>query len=85
MSYLYLICLKHLNLTWLIGIIGVNVIIAITGGDAIIMTILALFINVPLTLWVLQQKNRSLSWFFLAWLGSPLWLKNKSQQQDNES
>lgn len=28
--------------------------------------------------WVLKRKNRSTNWTFLWFLGSPLWLKNKS-------
>lgn len=27
--------------------------------------------------WVLKQKGRSLWWLLLAWVGSPLWLRNK--------
>lgn len=40
-------------------------------------TLLALTIMIPVSIWVLKAKGRSLWWLFLAGFFSPLWLPNK--------
>lgn len=69
---------KHLNWTsvlsyllWFIGNAGESVI-------ARILTFIAAIFWLVVSGWVIKQKGRSLWWILLSWIGSPLWLKNRS-------
>lgn len=84
---------RHLNWTYILGYVVVLVLCFIAGfilgsidpyvADEIldVVTYLISFIvMLPMSIWVLKRKNRSLWWLLLAGWLSPLWLRNKSNQ-----
>lgn len=81
--YLYAKCLNHLNITWAVAVIAVNVIVAIFAIPGSVAGVIGLMTLWPVSFWVLQNKNRGGYWILLAWLGSPLWLRNKTGQLEN--
>ena len=82
---------RHLNWTYILGYVIVIVLSFIVGfilvgidpyvADESLDTVgylMYFIIMLPMSIWVLKRKNRSLWWLLLAnWL-SPLWLGNKS-------
>jgi hypothetical protein len=66
---------RHLNWTWVIGILVLNLVSFFVGDFARLI----LLATIPLTIWTLSQKGRSIWWIFLSWTFAPLWLPNKYQ------
>lgn len=50
------------------------------GDDNMAWLIAGIVVFIPLNVWVINEKGRSLWWFLLANLFSPLWLKNKNRE-----
>jgi predicted branched-subunit amino acid permease len=82
---------RHLNLVWIFGLLlayALNLVGGIIWGtvnpDATLEGIdfmgylIFLAVMVPVSIWVLKQKERSMWWLLLIMWGSPLWLGNKT-------
>ncbi len=84
---------RHLNWTYILGYVLVLVLCFIAGlilgtidpyvADEtvdLVAYLIVFIVMLPMSIWVLKRKKRSLWWLLLAGWLSPLWLGNKSNQ-----
>ncbi len=72
---------RHLNWTWVLAYLLWFVLNAGEGVIAQLLTLVAAIFWLVISGWVIKQKGRRLWWLLLSWVGSPLWLKNKSYRE----
>lgn len=75
-------CKRHLNWTWVLTYLlwwSINV-WADVSEVAWWLSLVAATFWLIVSGWVIRQKGRRLWWVLLAWIGSPLWLRNKKTQ-----
>ena len=88
---------SHLNWTYILGYVVVLMLSFIVGFISgtidpygyeetidVVAYLITFIIMLPMSIWVLKRKNRSLWWLLLAGWFSPLWLGSKSKEIDHE-
>ena len=82
---------RHLNWTYVLGL-GATFVLSFIAGVVLYLTdpyatdetaellgyLIGFLVMLPLSIWVLKRKNRSLWWLLLSGWFSPLWLGNNS-------
>jgi len=76
---------RHLNWTSVLAYLLWFVLNAGEGVIAHLLALVAAIFWLVISGWVIKQKGRRLWWLLLSWVGSPLWLKNKSYRELTET
>jgi hypothetical protein len=74
---------RHLHWIWVFGLVSAYVIMEVVGSifeaqADLVGYLVFLAVMLPVSIWVLRRKNRSLWWLLLMGWCSPLWLGHKS-------
>jgi len=74
---------RHLNWTYVLAYLLWFVLNLYTDESVVAwwLSLVAAILWLVISGWVIKQKGRRLWWLLLSWVGSPLWLKNKSYRE----
>ena len=74
---------RHLNWTYVLAYLLWFVLNLYTDESVVAwwLSLVAAILWLVISGWVIKQKGRRLWWLLLSWVGSPLWLKNKSYRK----